>query len=275
MIDDLGPIVKWVGGKSQLLKELVPLLPKHYDDYCEPFLGGGALAFHLQRPSALLNDINQELISLYTVIRDDVDALIDELSGYRNDSDFFYKTRNLDRNKKAFEKLSPVKKAARTYYLNRMCYNGLYRVNKKGLYNVPFGRYAQEFAPKVNSLKALNLYLNLENVRLSSMSYDGVLNHLSEKSFDYLDPPYDPLSPSSSFTSYATNGFDREDQEKLRDFCVTLDNHHIRFMLSNSKTDFILGLYQDFKIRIIKAHRFINSNSLKRGYVDEVVVTSY
>lgn len=275
MNKDLKPIIKWVGGKRQLVPSLLPLMPKSFDLYCEPFLGGGALLFSIQPQNAIVNDINKELISLYKVVKEDVSSLIKELLTYKNDEEFFYKIRNIDRDEKKFNKLSPVKKAARTYYLNKSCFNGLYRVNKKGQFNSPYGFYKSAFVPDIKSLNALSEYLNNNDIFIFNGSYTQLLDKLDSNSFVYFDPPYDPVSASSSFTSYSKLGFSREDQVALRDFCKELDKRNIKFMLSNSATDFIKDLYKDFEISIVKARRFINSKGNGRGFIEEVVVRNY
>jgi DNA adenine methylase len=275
MNENLKPILKWVGGKRQLVPSLLPLMPKSFDLYCEPFLGGGALLFSIQPNKAIVNDINPELISLYKVVKEDVSSLIKELLTYKNDEEFFYKIRNIDRDLKKFNKLSLVKKAARTYYLNKSCFNGLYRVNRKGQFNSPYGHYKSAFVPDIKALNSLSEYLNTSDISIFNGSYLNLLDKLDSKSFVYLDPPYDPVSVSSSFTNYSKLGFSREDQVSLRDFCKELDKRNINFMLSNSATEFIKELYKDFDISIVKARRFINSKGNGRGFIEEVVIRNY
>lgn len=275
MNENLKPILKWVGGKRQLVPSLLPLMPKSFDLYCEPFLGGGALLFSIQPNKAIVNDINPELISLYKVVKEDVSSLIKELLTYKNDEEFFYKIRNIDRDLKKINKLSLVKKAARTYYLNKSCFNGLYRVNRKGQFNSPYGHYKSAFVPDIKALNSLSEYLNTSDISIFNGSYLNLLDKLDSKSFVYLDPPYDPVSVSSSFTNYSKLGFSREDQVSLRDFCKELDKRNINFMLSNSATEFIKELYKDFDISIVKARRFINSKGNGRGFIEEVVIRNY
>ena len=275
MNENLKPILKWVGGKRQLVPSLLPLMPKSFDLYCEPFLGGGALLFSIEPNKAIVNDINPELISLYKVVKEDVSSLIKELLTYKNDEEFFYKIRNIDRDLKKFNKLSLVKKAARTYYLNKSCFNGLYRVNRKGQFNSPYGHYKSAFVPDIKALNSLSEYLNASDISIFNGSYLNLLDKLDSKSFVYLDPPYDPVSVSSSFTNYSKLGFSREDQVSLRDFCKELDKRNINFMLSNSATEFIKELYKDFDISIVKARRFINSKGNGRGFIEEVVIRNY
>ena len=272
------PVLKWVGGKRQLLSALTPLLPKKITTYCEPFVGGGALLFHLQPKIAYVNDINTELILVYTVIRDNVDELIRALEGFKNESEAFYSVRGWDRDKEQYAALSDVQKAARILYLNKTCYNGLFRVNNAGEFNSPFGNYRNPNIVNAPTLRAVSAYLNASTIHLSSGDYGDVLRTLPRGSFVYLDPPYDPLSDTSSFTGYSAGGFGRPDQMLLRDRCVELTARGIKFMLSNSNTDFIQLLYSNnpnLNIKIVNAKRAVNSDATKRGDVEEVVVRNY
>ncbi|SFJ84503.1 DNA adenine methylase [Succinivibrio dextrinosolvens] len=267
------PVLKWVGGKRQILNSIAPLVPKSFTSYCEPFFGGGAVCFHLKPNHAIINDINTELIEFYKVVRDYPDDLISELLTYVNDEAFYYSIRDLDRTD-SFKTLSPVKKAARTYYLNRMGFNGLYRVNSKGLFNVPYGKYKRPFTPFVDSIRELSDYFNSNNIVFLNGHYSEILNYLESKSFVYLDPPYDRVS-TTSFISYSSDSFSRLDQIGLKNFCDKLTANGIRFMLSNSATDFIKDLYKDYKITIVGAKRYINCDAKNRGSVDEVIVRNY
>lgn len=267
------PVLKWVGGKRQIIKSIAPLVPKSFSSYCEPFFGGGAVCFHLKPSLAIINDINTELIEFYKTVRDYPDDLISELLTYVNDEEFYYSIRAWDRSD-SFRDLSPVKKAARTYYLNRMGYNGLYRVNSKGLYNVPYGKYKRPFSPFADSIRELSNYFNSNYIVFLNGHYSAVLSYLDSDSFVYLDPPYDRVS-TTSFISYSRNCFARLEQMELKYFCDQLSSKGIRFMLSNSATDFIKDLYKDYKITIVGAKRSINSDGKNRGAVDEVIVKNY
>ena len=272
------PVLKWAGGKRQLLGSLTPLLPKKITTYCEPFVGGGALLFHLQPTIAYVNDINAELILVYTVIRDNVDALIQALEEFKNESDAFYAVRGWDRDKETYAALCDVKKAARILYLNKTCYNGLFRVNNAGEFNSPFGNYRNPNIVNAPTLRAVSAYLRASAIHLSAGDYAAVLRALPKGAFVYLDPPYDPVSDTSSFTGYATGGFGRSDQVLLRDRCVELTERGVKFMLSNSNTAFIQSLYGSnpkLNIRIVNAKRAVNSDAAKRGEVEEVVVRNY
>ena len=272
----VAPVLKWVGGKRQLLNDLVPLLPgKKITAYCEPFVGGGALFFNLQPKKAYVNDINNELIRVYEIIKSDVEALITSLQTFKNEADYFYSVRDQDRDKAKYASLSDVEKAARTLYLNKTCYNGLFRVNSAGEFNSPFGGYRNPNIVNAPTLRAVSSYLNAAKVHLTSMDYSEVLRALPKGVFVYLDPPYDPVSDTSSFTGYAKGGFSRDDQIRLRECCDELNRRGLKFMLSNSATDFIKEQYSSYQITIVQAKRAINSDAAKRGEIDEVVVRNY
>lgn len=271
----VAPVLKWVGGKRQLLDTLTPLLPKRITVYSEPFVGGGALLFNLQPNCAYVNDINGELIRVYTVIKDDVEALITALQEYKNEADFFYSVRDWDRDKEKYSSLSDIEKAARILYLNKTCYNGLFRVNNSGEFNSPFGNYRNPNIVNAPTLRAVSSYLNSATVYLSATDYVQVLEKLPKGAFVYLDPPYDPVSDTASFTGYAKGGFSRDDQIRLRECCDALTARGLKFMLSNSATDFIRKQYAAYNVITVQAKRAINSDSTKRGEIDEVVVRNY
>lgn len=271
----VAPVVKWVGGKRQLLDDLTPLFPKHITSYCEPFLGGGAVLFKLQPDIAYVNDINSELIRMYEVIRDNVDELIALLSAHPNEEEHFYRVRDWDRDKEQYAQLTKVQKAARVIYLNKTCYNGLFRVNSAGEFNTPFGHYKNPNIVNEPLLRAVSAYFGRARLYFSSVDYEQVLAGVEKGTFVYLDPPYDPVSGTANFTSYAKGGFDRGEQIRLRQCCDELDRRGIKFMLSNSATDFITEQYAAYNITIVKAKRAINSDGAKRGQVDEVVVRNY
>ncbi len=272
----VAPFVKWVGGKRQLLDNLSELLPhEKISSYCEPFLGGGAMLFHLQPETAFINDINSELINVYSVIKNSLDELIQELSRFENKPEIFYEIRSWDRDKFQYSLLSNVRKAARIIYLNKTCFNGLYRVNSSGEFNSPFGYYRNPKIINEPVLRAVSCYLNNANISLSCLDYADVLVNLDNRVFVYLDPPYDPVSDSSSFTGYSMRGFDRHEQIRLRKSCDELSRRGIKFMLSNSATDFILEQYSAYNITIVKAKRAVNSVGNKRGKIEEVVIRNY
>lgn len=271
----VAPVLKWVGGKRQLLDTFQPLLPAKITTYCEPFVGGGALLFHLQPRTAYINDVNPELMRVYTVIKNDVDELINELMKFENTLEQFQTVRNWDRDEQYYATLSDVQKAARVLYLNKTCYNGLYRVNNAGEFNSPFGHYHNPNIVNAPVLRAVSAYFNSVDVHMSIMDYATVLNNIPKNTFVYLDPPYDPVSETSNFTGYIRGGFSRSEQIRLRECCDDLTARGIKFMLSNSATEFIMEQYSAYNITIVKAKRAVNSVASKRGDVDEVVVRNY
>ena len=194
------PFLKWAGGKRQLLPELLCRIPKRIHTYYEPFVGGGALFFALQPKKAVINDFNHDLIHTYEVIRDDVDSLVQLLTSYKNDVNFYYKIRELDRNPRIFKKLSSVEKGARIIYLNKTCYNGLFRVNSAGEFNSPFGYYKNPNIINEAVLKAVSTYLNTADISLMCGDFSDAVKNAKKGDFVYFDPPYDPVSQSSNFT---------------------------------------------------------------------------
>lgn len=266
------PFLKWAGGKAKLLWELIPRLPGSFDRYVEPMIGGGALFFAVQPKKSLLVDVNPELVNCYRVVQREVEELITDLSRHRYNEKYYYLAREADRDADFF-KLSTVERASRMIFLNKTCYNGLYRVNSRGYFNVPFGRYTNPTIVAPEALRACSK--SLKGAKLLCSSFDRLLKHLKKGDFVYFDPPYVPLTKTASFASYARDGFTLEDQLRLRDLCVELDRQGIKFMLSNSYTDAVLELYDAFKVEIVEAPRAINSKALGRGKVREVIVRNY
>lgn len=269
------PVVKWVGGKRQLLDSLVPLMPKRISMYCEPFIGGGAMFLHKQPVRAYINDINGELINLYEVIRDYPEELLLSLKQHKNEKEYFLKIREWDKDKEAYARLSGVERASRMIYLNKTCFNGLYRVNSKGEFNAPFGRYKNPNIVNGRVIKAVSRYLNRADIQFFHTDYEEVLKVLPRNSFVYLDPPYDPMSATSNFTGYTQKGFNRDEQIRLRENCDELHKRGIKFMLSNSATDFIKEQYKNYDISVVKAKRAVNADTAGRGEVEEVIVRNY
>jgi len=264
------PFVKWAGGKRQLISQIEEHLPQDYDKYIEPFVGGGALFFHLKPRNAVLIDINEELINCYKIIKRDVSELIQSLKKHKNDKDYYYQVRSADREIESFQKWSDVEKASRTIFMNRCCYNGLYRVNSKGFFNVPFGRYKN---PKFCDEMNLNaVHETLKNALIIQGSFEVCLDHAKRNDLVYFDPPYHPLSETANFTSYTKDNFGKDSQVKLREVFKKLDDRGCKVMLSNSYNDFVLDLYQDFKIVTLSAKRAINSNASRRGEIKEILV---
>lgn len=271
------PVLKWAGGKRQLLKEITKHIPEDFSTYYEPFLGGGAVLFQLQPSRAVINDINEELINVYMVIRDQVEELIEELKKHkeRNNKEYYYKIRELDRDAEKYRQLSNMQKAARTIYLNKTCYNGLFRVNSKGQFNVPYGRYKKPDIVNETTLRAVSDYLNKADITIMCGDFEEAVKEAEEGSFVYFDPPYDPISTTSNFTAYSAESFNREEQIRLKRLCDKLNEKGVKFLLSNSATDFILDLYKDYHIEIVQANRSINSKGNRRGKIDEVLVKNY
>jgi DNA adenine methylase len=271
----VSPVMKWVGGKRQLLPEIRKHRPKEFATYYEPFLGGGAVLFDIQPKKAVVNDVNEELISLYEVIRDNVEELIEDLQKHVNEEDYFYNIRGLDRDSEAYNSLSKVQKASRIHFLNKTCYNGLFRVNLSGQFNSPFGKYKNPNITNEVTLRAVSKYLNQAKITFKCGDFEEAIKNIRKGSFVYLDPPYDPVSDSANFTGYAKGGFDRTEQVRLKEMCDRLNTRGIKFLLSNSSTPFICELYEDYNISTIKAKRVINSNAKKRGEIDEVLIFNY
>lgn len=266
------PFLKWAGGKSKLLREIIPRLPRRYRRHVEPMLGGGAVFFGIRPSRSLLLDINPELINCYRVVQGEVESLIKDLKKHRYERRYYYSVRDADR-RADFEDWSPVERASRTIFLNKSCFNGLYRVNSRGFFNVPFGRYVN---PRILAPDVLRRCSEaLKGAKLVCDSFENLERYLKRDDFVYFDPPYVPLSKTSSFATYAKDGFNIDDQIKLRDLCVALDNRKIRFMLSNSYTDTVLELYDGFRIDVINAPRAISSTASGRGVVKEVLVRNY
>ena len=270
------PFLKWPGGKRQLMPETRKMLPDGVTDhpYYEPFIGGGALFFELLPKRAVINDYNEELINVYTVIRDNPSELIEDLKRHKNTAEYFYKIRAIDR-QPLFSDLTRIERASRIIYLNKTCYNGLYRVNNAGEFNSPFGRYKNPNIVNEPVIKAVSKYLNSSQIQISSCDYALILKDIPTDSFVYLDPPYHPISESSSFTGYVQGGWDEGDQLRLRDVCNRLRDNGIKFLLSNSASDFIREIYFDYNIHIVQAKRSVNSNSSRRGQVDEFLIRNY
>lgn len=268
------PFLKWAGGKRQLIPELIKHMPAKYNKYYEPFVGGGALLFALQPKKAVISDSNPELIGCYTVIRDSLDELIEDLRHHRNEEGYFYQVREWDR-KDSFKSKTPVQKASRIIFLNKTCYNGLFRVNSQGQFNAPFGRYKNPNILDEAVLKAVSSYLNDAQVEILNQDFSKTVATARKNDFIYFDPPYDPVSNTASFTGYDINGFNKDEQKRLKNIFDVLADKGCKVMLSNAYTDFIRELYQDYQCIRVKAARAINSKASRRGKVDEILVKSY
>ncbi len=272
------PFVKWVGGKRQLLAQFrkLNLYPPELFDiktgrYFEPFVGGGAVFFDLLPDKGFLSDLNKELVTTYNVIKNDVDALIASLKKHKTDKEYFLMIRAQDPNK-----LSDLNVASRFIFLNRTCFNGMYRVNSKGGFNVPYGKYTNPLICDEDNLKKVSKAL--QGIEIKHQDYKEVLKKAKKGDFVYFDPPYYPVSKTASFTSYTAESFLDKEQIELRDTVLELHKRGCYVMLSNSDTPFINKIYSGCKgIRInkVEAGRAINSKGTGRGKITEVLVTNY
>ncbi|GAC1346423.1 MAG: DNA adenine methylase [Myxococcales bacterium] len=259
------PFIKWVGGKTSLLPELLKHVPARVRRYHEPFVGGGALFFATAPRRAILSDNNPELVHAYQQVRDDASAVLDELSRHVYERPHFEAVRALEPSR-----LRPAERAARFIYLNKTCFNGLWRVNRAGRFNVPIGRYKDpRFCDPGTLLRASHA---LQDVEIVHQPFERALALAGAGDFVYLDPPYDPVSPTASFASYTAGGFSWDDQKRLAVACIALNRRGVRFLLSNSATGRIRELYKHFEQRVVRAPRHINSKAAGRGHVDEILV---
>jgi len=264
------PFVKWVGGKRQIMEKLRIRLPESYSEYYEPFVGGGALLFGLQPEKATINDLNSELINTYKVIKNSVNELIGQLAIHDNREEYFYTLRAIQP-----EELSEIERAARFIFLNKTCFNGLWRVNKKGEFNAPFGRYKNPNYRDEDTLRAVSDYLNKAEVDILCDDFDKAVENAQGGDFIYFDPPYQPISTTANFTSYHKRGFNEYDQVRLAETFRRLDSIGCYVMLSNSDTSFIKELYKDFTIDIVSAKRAINCKGNGRSGAKEVIIRNY
>ena len=264
------PFVKWAGGKRKLIPSLVSHFPtmQQVNRYFEPFLGGGAVFFHLQHPCSFLSDSNEELVELYHTVRDVVESLIDALKKHHNEEKYFYEVRSQNP-----ASLSPVERAARFIFLNKTCYNGLYRVNSKGRFNVPFGKYKNPLICDAERLRAASLAL--QSAEIIAADFEEALSGAEPRDFIYFDPPYYPLSKTSSFTAYTASNFDISEQERLAQVYRDLHRRGCYIILSNSDTPLIRKLYADFQIIEVQASRAINSRADGRGKITELLIINY
>lgn len=268
------PFLRWVGGKRQLLPEIKKYIPKEYNTYYEPFVGAGAVLFELQPKRAVINDLNEELINCYYTIREDVLGVIEELKKMDDTEEQYYKIRNMDRENDWWSYPNTFQ-TARTIYLNKTGFNGLYRVNSKGYFNVPYGKHKTKFIPDENNLIDVSNYLKNNEIKIHNVDFANAVEHARAKDFIYFDPPYDPISDTSNFTNYITNGFNKDDQRRLYYTFKELSNRGCYCMLSNASTDFIKELYKDFHIIEVQANRVLNCKGNKRGKVSEVLILNY
>ena len=264
------PFLKWAGGKGQLLDQFESLFPGEFNAFHEPFLGSGAVFFRLRPRRAFLSDANRDLVETFEVVRDDVATLVRALKRHVYQERHYYRVRATDP-----KTLTRVERAARFLYLNRTCFNGLYRVNRSGQFNVPFGRYTNPVLCPEENLRAASAAL--EGVVLATGPFERVVGRARRGDFVYFDPPYHPLSPTSSFTAYTRDPFGAEEQTRLRDVALALAHRGCKVMVSNSHCPFIVDLYRrvGFQIHKVYATRAINCLASKRGAIAEAAITNY
>lgn len=283
------PILKWAGGKRQLLDELKSHIPQSYNDFYEPFFGGGALFFDLQPNSGRINDRNKRLVNFYEIVRDNPDKLInlaEEFCDPESDPDperrysdnnrkgkeisnYYYQQREIFNCRPNDERLDNIEEAALLLYLNRTCFNGLYRENKSGEFNVPIGRYANpDWVREKQIREASNV---LDNVEIDNKDFSYIIDKCDKDDFVYFDPPYQPMSATESFTDYSSDGFDRSDQERLLKIAENLDDKGVNIVLSNSGVMYDMYNKKGFNVDRVDAKRSINSDGDNRGDVKEII----
>lgn len=272
------PFLKWAGGKTQLLPALLARIPAQFGRYHEPFVGSAALFWELRNQGriqhgAVLSDVNPQLIEVYRAVRDEIDDLIMALQMHdqrKTDRDYYYEVRNWDR-QPDWAQRSPVDRAARMIFLNKTCYNGLHRVNRRGYFNVPFGRYNNPTVCDAPNLRAA--HQALQGVELLVEDFHGVCPRAQAGDLVYFDPPYVPISPTASFTAYSQHVFGVSEQRALAQVFSELTDRRCHVLLSNSSTPLIYELYARFSIETIPARRAINSKATSRGVIHEVLVS--
>lgn len=269
------PFIKWVGGKRQLLPELKKRLPNGTNKYFEPFIGGGALLWEMDRSvyhDITISDYNFELINTYKMVKENPLELIAKLSKYKNTEDEFYRIRHLDRESN-YDSLSPLEKACRFIYLNKTCFNGLYRVNSKNQFNAPYGKSEKTNIFDIDNIKLCSDFL--QGINISSGDFSSIQTDIDERSFVYLDPPYIPLDGNANFVGYTDKGFGEEHNRRLKEFCDHVHRVGGKFMMSNSSASVIYDLYSDYEIEDVLAKRSINSKGDGRGKINEVIIRNY
>ena len=268
------PFLKYAGGKRQLINVISQYLPDNYQTYYEPFIGGGALLFYLQPSKAIIGDINAELINCYQVVKDSSSGLINELSKHVNDKNYFYQIRSWDRDKSYINR-SSIEKAGRIIFLNKTCFNGLYRVNSKGEFNTPFGRYKNPNILDAQTLNDVSHYLNKSSLQILNVDFQDCLIDVREDDFVYLDPPYNVISETANFTAYNQKGFNESEHIRLKSTVDRLTEIGCKVLLSNSATEFVIELYKDYQQIEVKAKRAINCKANRRSEISEVLIKNY
>ena len=273
---NLQPFTKWTGGKRQLLGELRSYMPETFGRYFEPFVGGGALFFDLAPEKAVINDFNEELINAYRQIKNNPAELINLLIKHKenNSKDYYLALRSADRDGR-ISRMTGVERAARILYMLRVDFNGLYRVNSKNQFNVPYGRYKNPKIVDVDLLYQISEYLNENDIEILQTDFAEAVKDAQTGDFVYFDPPYIPLNETSSFTSYTHEGFSYEEQIRLRNTFKELTERGVYAMLSNSSSPLVEELYKDFNIYFVEAQRTNGAKSSSRGKISEIIVTNY
>lgn len=273
---NLQPFTKWTGGKRQLLGKLISYMPETYNRYFEPFVGGGALFFDLAPEKAVINDLNEELINAYYQIKENPSSLIDLLLEHKenNSKDYYLELRAADRDGR-ISRMTGVERAARILYMLRVDFNGLYRVNSKNQFNVPYGRYKNPKIVDVDLIHQISSYLNENDIKILQTDFADAVVEAQTGDFVYFDPPYIPLNETSSFTSYTHEGFSYEEQVRLRNTFKELTDRGVYVMLSNSSSSLVEELYQGFNIHFVEAQRTNGAKSSSRGKISEIIVTNY
>ena len=275
-LEKLQPFTKWTGGKRKLLPKLKELLPIDYNNYYEPFVGGGALFFELAPKNATINDFNNELINCYIQIKNNPNKLIESLRKHKekNSKEYYLEIRGLDR-LDCFSNLSGIERAARIMYMLRVNFNGLYRVNSKNQFNVPYGNYSNPKIVDEELINSISDYLNSNEIKIMSGDFEDSLDTVKSGEFVYFDPPDIPLNETSSFTSYTHEGFSYEDQVRLRDTVRKLTEKGVKVMVSNSSSELTIDLYKEFNVHYVDVTRTNGAKSTSRGVVKEVIITNY
>lgn len=272
------PFVKWAGGKTQLLDRIHELMPKEYNHYYEPFIGGGALLFSVAPKDFTINDFNSELIQAYNCFTNDEDfkKLVERLNYHQeqHSEEHYYEVRKMDKDLN-FLMLPIYERAARMIYLNKSCFNGLYRVNSKGFFNVPSGKKKKVVCYEEENLEEIRRFFSASKFEILNGDFQDAVKNAKKGDFVYFDPPYDTWEDKDSFTSYAKNPFGKEEQKRLADVYKGLSEKGVFVMLSNHNTEYIRELFKDFHIHVVEAKRMINSKASGRGNVEEVIITNY
>ncbi len=280
MNENVKPVLKWAGGKRQLLEEIIACIPDFSGTYYEPFVGGGAVWLNMLPKKAVINDYNSELIDLYQTIKASPDTLINLLEEHNDlykdkGKEYYYFVRSWDRDIDKYLSLSTAEKVARTIFLNRTCFNGLFRVNRSGFFNTPIGRYTNPEIVGAENIRRLSKYLNSNKIKFSCGDFSRCIMGAQKNDFIYLDPPYYPTSATSSFTDYTLTGFGEGDQVRLKKICDRLNKRGILFLQSNSDCEFIRNLYSEYYIKKVSVRRAINSNKARRSNMHEVLIANY